>query len=245
MPFTSRELAPLVEGVCAEVIAHEKELTELDRAIGDADHGLNMERGCKAVRERLPGWAELAPGALLSEAGKTLVMTVGGASGPLFGTLFMRLGQGLGDAAAITREGLVLALGEALVAVRARGRAQAGQKTLLDVLEPVYARLGEQPAVSLAAVLRFAAIVVICSSPRRRPARPLTCGPNGGEPRFSVSAAGVTWIRELIQARSSSAPCASTSAKGTPLCALAQWISNRKKTGNEPERGYCHRFAFP
>ena len=152
MPFTSRELAPLVEGVCAEVIEHEKELTELDRAIGDADHGLNMERGCKAVRERLPGWAELAPGALLSEAGKTLVMTVGGASGPLFGTLFMRLGQGLGDAAAITREGLVLALGEALVAVRARGRAQAGQKTLLDVLEPVYARRGEQPAVSLAAL---------------------------------------------------------------------------------------------
>jgi dihydroxyacetone kinase-like protein len=125
----------LVRALAGSVIAHADELTSLDQAIGDGDHGLNMKRGFEAVLAALPGLADKALPEMLSSIGMTLVMKVGGASGPLVGTFFMELGKALPEAPA--RADLVAATDKAIAAVKARGRSDAGQKTLLDVLVPV------------------------------------------------------------------------------------------------------------
>ena len=112
-------------------------LTQLDAAIGDADHGANMDRGFTAVVERLDGEAPSeSPGKLLLTAGSTLVSTVGGASGPLWGTALRRAGRVLGDAEAFGPEELVAALDEAIAGVVDLGAAQIGDKTMVDALQP-------------------------------------------------------------------------------------------------------------
>jgi dihydroxyacetone kinase-like protein len=130
----------LVRALAEAMIAHAEELTSLDQAIGDGDHGLNMKRGFEAVRAALPGLADKALPEMLQTIGLTLVMKVGGASGPLVGTFFMELGKALPEA--LARADLVAATDKAITAVKARGRSDAGQKTLLDVLVPVQAVLG-------------------------------------------------------------------------------------------------------
>jgi phosphoenolpyruvate---glycerone phosphotransferase subunit DhaL len=127
----------LVRALAAAVIEHAEELTSLDQAIGDGDHGLNMKRGFEAVLATLPGLADKSLPEMLKAIGMTLVMKVGGASGPLVGTFFMELGKALPDEPA--RTDLVAAVDKAIAAVKARGRSEAGQKTLLDVLVPVQA----------------------------------------------------------------------------------------------------------
>jgi phosphoenolpyruvate---glycerone phosphotransferase subunit DhaL len=130
---TARE--KLVRALAAAVIEHADELTSLDQAIGDGDHGLNMKRGFEAVLATLPALADKSLPEMLKAIGMTLVMKVGGASGPLVGTFFMELGKALPEEPA--RADLVVATDKAIVAVKARGRSEAGQKTLLDVLVPV------------------------------------------------------------------------------------------------------------
>jgi dihydroxyacetone kinase-like protein len=125
----------LVRALAASMIEHAEELTSLDQAIGDGDHGLNMKRGFEAVLATLPGLADKSLSEMLKAIGMTLVMKVGGASGPLVGTFFMELGKTLPDEPA--RADLVAAADKAIAAVMARGRSAAGQKTLLDVLVPV------------------------------------------------------------------------------------------------------------
>jgi phosphoenolpyruvate---glycerone phosphotransferase subunit DhaL len=127
----------LVRALAMAVIEHADELTSLDQAIGDGDHGLNMKRGFEAVLATLPALADKSPPEMLKAIGMTLVMKVGGASGPLVGTFFMELGKTLPEQP--TRADLVAATGKAIDAVKARGRSEAGQKTLLDVLVPVQA----------------------------------------------------------------------------------------------------------
>ncbi len=129
----------LVRGLAGSVIEHADELTRLDQAIGDGDHGLNMKRGFEAVLAALPGLADKSLPEMLKAIGMTLVMKVGGASGPLVGTFFMELGKALPEQP--SRADLVAATGKAIDAVKARGRSEAGQKTLLDVLVPVHAVL--------------------------------------------------------------------------------------------------------
>jgi dihydroxyacetone kinase-like protein len=136
---TARER--LVRALAASVIEHADELTSLDQAIGDGDHGLNMKRGFEAVLATLPGLADKSLPEMLKAIGMTLVMKVGGASGPLVGTFFMELGKGLPEQP--TRAELVAATDKAINAVKARGRSDAGQKTLLDVLVPVQALLAD------------------------------------------------------------------------------------------------------
>jgi dihydroxyacetone kinase-like protein len=126
----------LVRALAGSVIEHADELTSLDQAIGDGDHGLNMKRGFEAVLGTLPGLADKSLPEMLKAIGMTLVMKVGGASGPLVGTFFMELGKGLPEQPA--RADLVAATDKAINAVKARGRSEAGQKTLLDVLAPVH-----------------------------------------------------------------------------------------------------------
>lgn len=129
----------LVRALAGSVIEHADELTNLDQAIGDGDHGLNMKRGFEAVLAALPGLADKSLPEMLKAIGMTLVMKVGGASGPLVGTFFMELGKALPEQP--SRADLVAATEKAIEAVKARGRSEAGQKTLLDVLVPVHALL--------------------------------------------------------------------------------------------------------
>lgn len=129
------DIAALFAAVADAISAHADELTALDQAIGDGDHGLNMKRGFEAVRGETVKLAALPLPEALKAAGTKLVMTVGGASGPLFGTFLMALGKELPGAA--DRAALAAAFGKAVAAVAARGKSEAGQKTMLDVLYPV------------------------------------------------------------------------------------------------------------
>ncbi|WP_439392875.1 dihydroxyacetone kinase subunit DhaL [Bradyrhizobium sp. PMVTL-01] len=143
----------LVRALAASVIEHADELTSLDQAIGDGDHGVNMKRGFEAVLAALPGLADKSLPEMLKTIGMTLVMKVGGASGPLVGTFFMELGKALPEQP--SRADLVAATEKAIEAVKARGRSEAGQKTLLDVLVPVHAVLaggGDAKAIAAEAV---------------------------------------------------------------------------------------------
>ena len=131
--MTPDRLQRLLVEVAETVVRHEQELTALDQAIGDGDHGLNMKRGFVAVRAKAESLsAQPLPDALRA-AGMELVMTVGGASGPLYGTLLMTLGKEL----APDGSNLPAAFSAAVAAVMARGKSQPGQKTMLDVLAPV------------------------------------------------------------------------------------------------------------
>lgn len=135
MSETDPRLRKMFEAVAQAIIAHAEELTELDAAIGDGDHGHNMTRGMQAVLGELDALVAKPWNEALKAAGMQLVMKVGGASGPLYGTLFMTLGKTLDTPP--TRDGLAAALHAAIEAVMARGKASAGQKTMLDVLVPV------------------------------------------------------------------------------------------------------------
>ncbi|MDQ1012595.1 dihydroxyacetone kinase-like protein [Streptomyces sp. V4I23] len=118
-------------------------LTELDSAIGDADHGSNLQRGFAAVVAALDKEPPAAPGAVLVLAGRQLISTVGGASGPLYGTLLRRAGKALGDDAEVSAGQLAEALRAGVAAVAQLGGAKAGDKTMLDALEPAVAALGD------------------------------------------------------------------------------------------------------
>jgi dihydroxyacetone kinase-like protein len=125
----------------AQLVAERRdELTALDAAIGDADHGTNMDRGMSAVVAALdadPAGPPSGGGALLKQVGMTLVRTVGGASGPLYGTFFLRMATALGeDAGPVPAEGFAKALRAGLDGVVARGKAEAGDKTMFDALAP-------------------------------------------------------------------------------------------------------------
>lgn len=137
--MTRIDLTALITAVADTVSAHADELTALDQAIGDGDHGLNMKRGFEAVRADGAALAEKPLPDALKAIGTKLVMTVGGASGPLFGTLFLSLGKEL--PAEPSRAELATAFAKAVDAVAARGKSQIGQKTMLDVLYPVQAAL--------------------------------------------------------------------------------------------------------
>jgi dihydroxyacetone kinase-like protein len=153
MSFDREARETLVRALAASVIEHADELTTLDQAIGDGDHGLNMKRGFEAVLATLPGLADKSPPEMLKAIGMTLVMKVGGASGPLVGTFFMELGKALPEQP--DRADLVAATDRAITAVKARGRSDAGQKTLLDVLVPVqavFAAGGDAKAIATEAV---------------------------------------------------------------------------------------------
>jgi dihydroxyacetone kinase-like protein len=129
----------LLATVARRVIAHADELTELDRAIGDGDHGINMRRGFEAVMADLDKLAGQSLAEALRGVGTKLVMTVGGASGPLYGTLFMTMGKELSED--IGHEQVAGAFGAAVAAVKSRGKSDVGQKTMIDVLVPVLAEL--------------------------------------------------------------------------------------------------------
>jgi len=143
----------------ARLIGSNKDmLTHLDSAIGDADHGINMDRGMSAVVAALDEERPASVAALFKLTGMKLVSTVGGASGPLYGTLFLRMAAATGEAPSLDGEGFAKALRAGLGGVVARGRAEAGDKTMYDALAPSVEALeaGLAGGAPLAAALRSA-----------------------------------------------------------------------------------------
>lgn len=134
-------------------------LTDLDSAIGDADHGINMDRGFTAVLDKLPTVAEADIGAILKTVGTTLVSTVGGASGPLYGTAFLRAGMAMAGKQELEPADALLGLNAALEGIMARGHAQRGEKTMVDALAPAVDALKAQveSGADLTEALRAAA----------------------------------------------------------------------------------------
>ncbi|MFE2356677.1 dihydroxyacetone kinase subunit DhaL [Streptomyces parvulus] len=132
----------------ASVDREAERLTALDSPIGDADHGSNLQRGFRDVVTALEKDAPDTPGAVLTLAGRRLISTVGGASGPLYGTLLRRTGKALADAAEVSREQLAEAFREGVDAVRTLGGAAPGDKTMVDALVPAVDALGESFAAA-------------------------------------------------------------------------------------------------
>ncbi len=131
-----------LEEIASSVETERDHLTQLDAAIGDGDHGVNMSRGFEAVGKALAGQGDSTPpGQLLILTGKTLVSTVGGASGPLWGTVFRRAGRSLGKGAEFDADQLVAALDAAVAGVQELGAAEPGDKTMVDALLPACAAL--------------------------------------------------------------------------------------------------------
>ncbi|PAY09671.1 MULTISPECIES: dihydroxyacetone kinase subunit DhaL [Bradyrhizobium] len=136
MSVPSETFKSLVKAAAEQVIASAPELTSLDQAIGDGDHGTNMKRGCEAVLGKLDAISAQPLDEAFKMIGKTLVMTVGGASGPLYGSFFLAAGEALSHDKHLP-EDLADVFGSAVNAVSARGRSHVGEKTMLDVLVPV------------------------------------------------------------------------------------------------------------
>ncbi len=127
--------ADLIRNATQTLIDHVEELTTLDQAIGDGDHGLNMRRGAMAIQAKLDDLAGLSLNDALRTMGATCMSTIGGSSGPVFGTLLVTLGKELPDPP--TSAALALAVDAAIKALTRLGKAEVGQKTLLDVLDPI------------------------------------------------------------------------------------------------------------
>jgi phosphoenolpyruvate---glycerone phosphotransferase subunit DhaL len=145
------EIATVVE-------AQRDHLTQLDAAIGDADHGINLTRGFTAVRAALTEADTPTPGSVLLLTGSTLISKVGGASGPLYGTAFRRAAKALGDKPEVDLPALAEALAAALAGVTKLGAASTGQKTMVDALAPAVAAFGAAVADGASAAAAFGAL---------------------------------------------------------------------------------------
>ncbi|HEX6287711.1 MAG TPA: dihydroxyacetone kinase subunit DhaL [Herpetosiphonaceae bacterium] len=150
MPITAEHVTRFIAGVAARIREQRDYLTDLDAAIGDADHGINLDRGFSAVVAKLPSLADQDIGTILKTTGMTLVSTVGGASGPLYGTAFLRAGAALADRHALSADDLIVALEAALEGIMQRGKARRGEKTMIDTIAPAIDALKAAHARGLA-----------------------------------------------------------------------------------------------
>jgi dihydroxyacetone kinase-like protein len=148
-----------ITAIAAVTQAQRDHLTQLDAAIGDADHGTNLARGFTAVVTALEADNPATPGAILTLTGRTLISKVGGASGPLYGTAFRRAGKSLGDAPEVDLPALAAALEAALAGVQQLGAAKEGDKTMVDVLAPATSAFSKAVAEGQAAPEALATLV--------------------------------------------------------------------------------------
>jgi dihydroxyacetone kinase-like protein len=149
-----------MKAAAAVIDEHKHELNTLDREIGDGDHGENMDRGLRAVVDALGKLPEEAtPGAALRSVAMTLISTVGGASGPLYGTAFLKAAEPVGDATEVDESTLVAVLAAARDGIVSRGKAEAGDKTMVDAWTPAVAAAAsaQEEGASAADILREAA----------------------------------------------------------------------------------------
>ena len=136
MPIVTADVLEYLHRM-ADVLRENKEyLTDLDSAIGDADHGINMDRGFQAILKKLPGLEDKDVGTILKTAGMALVSTVGGAAGPLYGTALMQAGMALAGKRELQANDLSAALEAALKGVMMRGKSKPGEKTMIDAITP-------------------------------------------------------------------------------------------------------------
>ena len=177
----------------ARAIAEQRQhLTDLDAAIGDADHGVNMDRGFRAAVERVGALAaDAAPGEVLRTVGVAVMSSVGGASGPLWGMAFRRAGQQAGDAPTLDGPALAGALDQIVQSMRGLGKAEVGDKTMLDALVPAAEALRARVEAGdgLAEALTAA-----CGPPRRACRRRSRSRRGRGGRRTWASAASATRI---------------------------------------------------
>ncbi len=134
--LTSETVLQWLQNCAATYVQHKDELTELDAAIGDADHGANMARGFTAVQAKLDGLKDKDIGTIFKTVAMTLISTVGGASGPLYGTLFLQAVAGSNGKTSLTLPELHTVLGAGLQGLMNRGKAVVGEKTMVDALVP-------------------------------------------------------------------------------------------------------------
>jgi dihydroxyacetone kinase-like protein len=155
MAITYEQGLAFVQGFAAAIAENKAYLTQLDSEIGDADHGTNMDRGMQAVLAKVGSLEGADLSQLFKTTAMTLISTVGGASGPLYGTLFLGLGTAVTGKTALSTEDWSQALDAAVQAVRARGKAEPGDKTMIDALQPAADSLREaaQDGATLEAAL--------------------------------------------------------------------------------------------
>ncbi|MEU4742307.1 dihydroxyacetone kinase subunit DhaL [Actinosynnema sp. NPDC023658] len=139
MACTAQDVAEAMRAVAAVVVEHREELIRLDREIGDGDHGENLARGFTALVSKLDADVPASPGGVLRLVATTLISTVGGAAGPLYGTAFLRAATAVGDVAEVDGPAVAAALRAALDGVVTRGKAALGDKTMVDALTPAVA----------------------------------------------------------------------------------------------------------
>ena len=151
------KLIAVIHKIAAKIEEEKAFLTELDNVIGDGDHGINLARGFAEVEKKLDGMAGKEPGDVLKTVGMTLVSTVGGASGPLYGTGFMKLGGALKGQAEITVPGFLAGLQQAIEGIMQRGRSTKGEKTMLDAMIPAKEAMEAKWAETADAKAAFAA----------------------------------------------------------------------------------------
>lgn len=130
-----------IEAFAAEIHEHREELVELDTAIGDGDHGTNMDRGLEKVIEQLSSASPADAGAVLKAVAMTLISSVGGAAGPLYGTLFLQMSKALDGVTELDLASFAQALESGVAGVRSRGHAEPGDKTMIDALIPAVTSL--------------------------------------------------------------------------------------------------------
>lgn len=133
---TKEQILQWLQAVAVVLEQNKDYLTELDAAIGDADHGINMNRGFQKVISQLPSVADKDIGSILKTVSMTLISTVGGASGPLYGTMFLRASTAVAGKSELTDEDMVALLQAAVDGIIQRGKANLGDKTMLDALSP-------------------------------------------------------------------------------------------------------------
>lgn len=142
--MNSEALISLLSAMADCIAENKVYLTELDIAIGDGDHGVNMDRGFAAIREKLPIYAGLSCGAILTDAGKTLIRQMAGSSGPLYGSVFKCGGKAVGEKDTVTYGDLVTTLDEGIRKIQMLGGAVEGEKTMLDAMFPALRALREE-----------------------------------------------------------------------------------------------------
>ncbi|WP_419029700.1 dihydroxyacetone kinase subunit DhaL [Megasphaera massiliensis] len=142
----TKQMAAIIEGMAKKIEAEKDFLTQLDNEIGDGDHGINMARGFVAVEKKLPSLRDGDIGSLLKGVGMQLVSTVGGASGPLYGTAFMKAGMACKGLTELDGPAFVKAMEAAVDGIKMRGKATEGEKTMLDALCPALKALQDDVA---------------------------------------------------------------------------------------------------
>jgi phosphoenolpyruvate---glycerone phosphotransferase subunit DhaL len=136
LPISHGDVVRWIRRYAEEIAEHRAELVRLDTAIGDGDHGTNMDRGMRKALEKLDGLQGDDIGAALKAVGMALVSSVGGAAGPLYGTLFLQMGMATAGREALDLEGWTAAVEAGIKGVQARGKAEPGDKTMVDALLP-------------------------------------------------------------------------------------------------------------